>query len=116
MATKGAVSYTHLDGSAHVDYEKCKGCGRCIGVCPQGALHTGEAEGCAILARKISEYALAVVKGKPHFHLSLAIDISPFCCLLYTSMSRSFRDSEQIPSIPAEYIRNYATMGGVYLA
>ena len=68
-----------LDGSAHVDYEKCKGCGRCIGVCPQGALHTGEAEGCAILARKISEYALAVVKDKPHFHLSLAIDISPFC-------------------------------------
>ena len=77
-----------LDGSAHVDYEKCKGCGRCIGVCPQGALHTGEAEGCAILARKISEYALAVVKDKPHFHLSLAIDISPFCdCYANTDAS-----------------------------
>ena len=81
------------DGSAHINYENCKGCGRCIGVCPQGALHTGEAEGCAILARKIAEYSLAVCKGKPHFHLSLVIDVSP-CCDCYST-----NDAAIIPDV-----------------
>ena len=32
-----------------------------------------------MLNKKIAEYALAVVKDKPNFHVSLAIDISPCC-------------------------------------
>ena len=32
-----------------------------------------------ILGCKIAEYAKAVCAGKPNFHISLAIDISPFC-------------------------------------
>ena len=32
-----------------------------------------------MLNKKIAEYALAVVKDKPHFHVSLAIDVSPCC-------------------------------------
>ena len=47
---------------------------------PAGALHTGEAGRLRHPGAENFEYALAVVTGdKPHFHLSLAIDISPFC-------------------------------------
>ena len=67
------------DKKAQVQYDLCKGCGRCIGVCPAKAMKPGEENGCETLARKVSEYAWAVVKDKPHFHISLAIDISPFC-------------------------------------
>ena len=62
-----------------MDYDKCKGCGRCIGVCPTKAMRPGAENGCEILARKVSEYALAVCKGRPCFHISLLIDVSPFC-------------------------------------
>ena len=67
------------DKIAYVNYDKCKGCGRCIGVCPKKALHPGVDNGCEILARRISEYSLAVVKGRPQFHISLVIDVSPLC-------------------------------------
>lgn len=65
--------------SAVIDYEKCKGCGRCIGVCPMKAMKPGQENGCEVLSRKVTEYAYAAVKDKPAFHISLAIDISPFC-------------------------------------
>lgn len=32
-----------------------------------------------ILNKKIAEYTKAVVQGRPHFHISLVIDVSPFC-------------------------------------
>ena len=32
-----------------------------------------------ILNKKIAEYSLAVVKDRPHFHISLVIDVSPNC-------------------------------------
>ncbi len=72
----GAIT---VDDRAHVDYDKCKGCGRCIGVCPTKAMRPGAENGCEILARKVSEYALAVCKDRPCFHISLLIDVSPFC-------------------------------------
>ena len=31
------------------------------------------------LNKKIAEYTYAVVKDKPHFHISLVIDVSPYC-------------------------------------
>ena len=67
------------DGRAHVDYDKCKGCGRCIGVCPTKAMRPGAEDGCEILSRKVTEYAWAVCKDRPCFHISLLIDVSPFC-------------------------------------
>ena len=72
----GAIT---VDGRAVVDYDKCKGCGRCIGVCPTKAMRPGEEDGCEILARKVTEYAWAVCKDRPCFHISLLIDVSPFC-------------------------------------
>ena len=31
------------------------------------------------LDKKMAEYALAVVAGRPHFHISIVMDVSPFC-------------------------------------
>ena len=68
-----------IDGRALVDYDKCKGCGRCIGVCPTKAMKPGEENGCEIMSRKVTEYAWAVCKDRPNFHINLLIDVSPFC-------------------------------------
>ena len=64
---------------ARIDQNKCSGCGRCVGAChKQGAI--GGADGSTdMLNCKISEYAMAVVQGKPNFHISLVMDVSPFC-------------------------------------
>ncbi len=29
--------------------------------------------------KKMAEYSLAVLKDRPHFHISLVMDVSPFC-------------------------------------
>lgn len=64
---------------ASIDQDKCVGCGRCIGVCPKDAVCASNDESNDILNRKIAEYSLAVVKDRPHFHISLVIDVSPNC-------------------------------------
>lgn len=70
---------TVKEGRAVVDHDKCQGCGRCIGVCPTGAMKPGQENGCEVLSRKVTEYAWAVCKDKPHFHIALVVDVSPFC-------------------------------------
>lgn len=66
-------------GKASIDHDKCVGCGRCIGVCPKDAVCAASDESNDILNKKIAEYSLAVVKERPHFHISLVIDVSPNC-------------------------------------
>lgn len=67
------------DRKACIDLDKCVGCGRCIGVCPVDAVCPASDETNDILNRKIAEYSKAVVDGRPHFHVSLVIDVSPNC-------------------------------------
>lgn len=64
---------------ASIDHSKCVGCGRCIGVCPMDAVEPASDESNDILNKKIAEYSKAVLAGRPHFHVALAIDISPYC-------------------------------------
>ncbi len=64
---------------AHIDLDRCVGCGRCLGVCNQDAIEPIYDEAFPLLSRKIAEYAFAVVKDKPAFHVSLVIDVSPLC-------------------------------------
>ena len=64
---------------AEIDHDKCAGCGRCIGACPMDAVQPGGDETFDILNRKITEYTMAVVKDKPHFHISFVMDVSPCC-------------------------------------
>jgi uncharacterized protein len=67
------------NGKATIDHDKCVGCGRCIGVCPTDAIVAAGDESNDILNRKIAEYSKAVLLDRPHFHISLVIDISPNC-------------------------------------
>lgn len=67
------------EGKASIDHDKCVGCGRCIGVCPMDAVCPATDESNDILNCKIAEYSKAVLQGRPHFHISLVIDVSPNC-------------------------------------
>lgn len=67
------------DKKASIDHAKCVGCGRCIGVCPKDAVNPAEDESNDILNCKIAEYTKAVVDGRPCFHISLVVDVSPYC-------------------------------------
>ena len=68
-----------VNRKATIDHTKCVGCGRCIGVCPKDAVKASMDEKGEILNCKIAEYTKAVIDGKPNFHISLVIDVSPFC-------------------------------------
>lgn len=64
---------------AFINHEFCVGCGRCIGVCPTDAVHPTWDQSNDVLNKKIAEYSYAVLKDRPHFHISLVIDVSPYC-------------------------------------
>ncbi len=68
-----------IDGKMRINHDKCVGCGRCIGVCPKDAITPPMDESNDIMNYKIAEYTMAVVDGRPSFHISLAVDISPYC-------------------------------------
>ena len=70
---------TVAGGKASIDHNKCVGCGFCIGTCPTDSVEPASDESFDILDKKMAEYTWAVVHGRPCFHISLAIDISPFC-------------------------------------
>ena len=67
------------NGKCHIDLTKCVGCGRCIGVCPVDAISEGVSNSNEILNCRMMEYAKAVLQGRPCFHISIAVDISPNC-------------------------------------
>lgn len=73
----GAITITNR--KAAIDHLKCVGCGRCIGVCPTDAVRASGDESNDILNKKIAEYSYAVLNGRPHFHISLVVDVSPYC-------------------------------------
>ena len=59
----------------------CQGClaHHCSHACPKDAIEVDWDETNDILNCKMAEYAAAVLKGRPHFHISLVIDVSPNC-------------------------------------
>ena len=67
------------DRKVHIDHDRCVGCGRCIAVCPKDAVQINWDESTTNLNYKIAEYTKAVVDGRPCFHISLVIDVSPNC-------------------------------------
>lgn len=68
-----------VDGKATIEQDKCVGCGRCLAHCPADAIFAANDESNDILNRKIAEYTKAVVDGRPAFHISLVVDVSPLC-------------------------------------
>ncbi|MGE4277874.1 MAG: DUF362 domain-containing protein [Lawsonibacter sp.] len=72
-------AFSFQDNKASIDHDKCVGCGRCIAACRFDAIFSPNDDAAEMLNRKMAEYAKAVVDGRPHFHISLVIDISPYC-------------------------------------
>ena len=58
----------HRSGTPHITAEVCRGCKRCQRECANGGLVFDEAA-----------YTKAVVDGRPSFHISLIVDVSPNC-------------------------------------
>ncbi|MBQ3582338.1 MAG: DUF362 domain-containing protein [Alistipes sp.] len=62
-----------------VNTDNCVGCGRCLGACNFDAISFENEQAPELLNRRMAEYAKAVVWGRPHFHISLVLDVSPNC-------------------------------------
>lgn len=62
-----------------VDKEHCLGCGRCIGACNFDAISFEDGNAVKLLNYKMAEYTKAVLDGRPQFHISLIVDVSPNC-------------------------------------
>lgn len=75
----GQDAFVYENGKARIDESKCVGCGRCIAACNFDAIYNPNDCAAQELDRKMAEYAKAVVDGRPQFHISLVIDISPYC-------------------------------------
>lgn len=76
-----AIHMEKVEGhtQAYIEQENCVGCGRCVGACRDKGAIKGNSTTNDLLNYKIAEYALASVKDKPHFHITLVMDISPYC-------------------------------------
>ena len=48
-------------------------------ICPKDAIAARNDAAPAILNKKMAEYSKAIVNGRPCFHISLVIDVSPHC-------------------------------------
>lgn len=62
-----------------VNEGNCVGCGRCLGACNFDAIAFHNDNANELLNYKMAEYTKAVVDGRPHFHISLIVDVSPNC-------------------------------------
>ena len=63
----------------HIDETHCVGCGRCLGACNFDAIDFVQDQALSILNAKMAEYTKAVVSGRDSFHISLIVDVSPYC-------------------------------------
>ena len=62
-----------------VNQDNCVGCGRCLGACNFDAIQFDNDDANALLNCRMAEYTKAVVDGRPNFHISLIVDVSPNC-------------------------------------
>lgn len=62
-----------------VNHNNCVGCGRCLGACNFDAIYFENDSAIKDLNEKMAEYTKAVIDGRPNFHISLIVDVSPNC-------------------------------------
>lgn len=66
-------------GKMEISNENCVGCGRCIGACNFDAISFSSSAAVKELNCRMAEYTKAVIDGRPNFHISLIVDVSPHC-------------------------------------
>ncbi len=74
-----ALSFDTANKKMHVNQDNCVGCGRCLGSCNFDAIKFLDHAAISLLNRKMAEYTKAVIDGRPCFHISLIVDVSPNC-------------------------------------
>ena len=75
----GGLVYDSEKKKMTVSTASCVGCGRCIGACNWNAIDFLGNNAPEELNVRMSEYAKAVVDGRPNFHVSVICDVSPNC-------------------------------------
>ena len=75
----GGLVFDEENKKMTVNTDNCVGCGRCLGACNFDAIRFRNDNAPAMLNRRMAEYAKAVVDGRPNFHISLVVDVSPNC-------------------------------------
>ncbi len=74
-----ALEFDPVTKKMNVNLKNCVGCGRCLGSCNYDAIVFNEDAAIEVLNRRMAEYTKAVVDGRPSFHISLVVDVSPYC-------------------------------------
>lgn len=77
-ANNGLV-FNETTKKMHVDQSSCVGCGRCLGACNFDAIEFVNDAATKQLNCRMAEYTKAVIDGRPNFHISLIVDVSPNC-------------------------------------
>ena len=75
----GGLVFDEASRKMHVNQENCVGCCRCLGACNFDAIEFDNDDANALLNCRMAEYTKAVVDGRPGFHISLIVDVSPNC-------------------------------------
>ncbi len=79
QCANGGLEFDIATRKMKVNYTNCVGCGRCLGACNFDAISFENEQAPTMLNRRMAEYAKAVVDGRPQFHISIVVDISPNC-------------------------------------
>jgi Uncharacterized Fe-S center protein len=64
---------------AVIDHDKCVGCCQCVAVCQFNAARASEGSASKVCSERIAEYTEAMLHGKPSFHVSFVMNVSPNC-------------------------------------
>ncbi len=62
-----------------INVDNCVGCGRCIGACNFDAIVFSNYAATKEMNCRMAEYTKAVINGRPNFHISLVVDVTPNC-------------------------------------
>jgi uncharacterized protein len=73
------LTYDTASKKMAVNQQNCIGCGRCLGACNFDAITFNNNNAAELLNCRMAEYTKAVVDGRPGFHVSLIVDVSPNC-------------------------------------
>lgn len=67
------------DKKAILSHESCVGCGRCISACNFDAISPSWDGSSDDVNLRMVEYTKAVLDDRPHFHISIVNQVSPYC-------------------------------------